>query len=386
MHRSSIAIAAIITIAGCATQPQHRSIDRLADHSSEPAINNSLASMRDQQASTPAQSESPADDLSDAFASNAEALRQSSLDTSSQQTQPQQALEANTDPIPQSTALDENSLDTNLAATPERTTTPIDSSSDTTTKVIELSPDEKRAQLIEELASILRQDSRTSATPAEALTQLAALELLEPGILTDSTLNAPALTQRETEIVTALRTMFRTSAEGTRSNAGDVSHIARAVSSASDTLGASDPLAIVTAALCSKVEGFGRYTELPVKILAGRSQPAIVYVELENFASRAGADTRGNTAHIVEITQELSLYHDADGLLAWKQPQQLVTDTSRSKRNDFFLVQRIDLPQTLTVGIYRLKVTISDKVSGHSAEIILPLEVVADANLIRKYR
>ena len=129
-----------------------------------------------------------------------------------------------------------------------------------------------------------------------------------------------------------------------------------------------------------------RYSELPGKLLAGRTHPAIVYVELENFASRPTTDARGNTAHSVEIGQEISLYHDADGLLAWKQAEQIVTDTSRSERHDFFLVHRIDLPRTLTVGIYKLKVTVRDKVSGDAAEVILALEVVADASLIRTFR
>ncbi|MFG0257844.1 MAG: hypothetical protein ACF8GE_08090 [Phycisphaerales bacterium JB043] len=377
MPRSAIALTSLLALAGCATQPQHRTIDRMATATPSPAQNTPSDDAQPQQDDATTN-----DNLTDVFAQNAEALQNASLDTPEQS--PPKPLEANTDPIPESTTLDEFALDTTLAA-PERTIEP-PVSNEPSTRIIELTEEEQRAQLIEELASMLRQDSRTSATPAESLTQLAALELLEPGILTDSTLSAPSLTQRETEIVTAFRDMLRATAEGTRSSAGDVSHISNTVHNASDELAKGDPLAIVTAALCSRVEGFGRYTELPQRLLAGRAHPAIVYVELENFASRTGSDVRGNSAHIVEITQELSLYHDADGLLAWKQPQQLVTDTSRSKRSDFFLVQRIDLPQTLTVGIYRLKVTIKDQVSGHAAEIILPLEVVADANLIRKYR
>lgn len=372
----------LLTLAGCSSNSTPRTISR----NNTPALDNSLLSMQ-QQAGADAQNNPPG--INDVFASNAQVLNdQSSLTT----TPPPQShpLQANSDQLRQVLDTSDPAHDSpnTLAATPQREihSPSTLTSPHTTSRTIEQTPQQRRAQLIEELASILRQESRISPTPAEPLTQLAALELLEPGLLPDSTLESSALTQREREISIAWRDLLRSVAQGTRSGAGDISHIPSSINTAAKTLGTGTPLSITHASLCSKVEGFGRYAELPRKILAGRSHAAIVYIELDNFASRPGTDAKGNAAHIVEISQELSLYHDADGLLAWKQPQQLVTDTSRSERHDFFLVQRIDLPQTLTVGIYRLKITVHDKVSGYSAEVILPLEVVADANLIRTFK
>ena len=77
-----------------------------------------------------------------------------------------------------------------------------------------------------------------------------------------------------------------------------------------------ETLRIATAQLCSRVEGFGVYTPLPgPKLLAGRRNAAIVYVELEHFTHRASSGPNGEPGYLVELGQELSLYHDADGLL-----------------------------------------------------------------------
>jgi hypothetical protein len=169
-------------------------------------------------------------------------------------------------------------------------------------------------------------------------------------------------------------------------SAGDLQAIPRAADAFSDRLANEQPLTITDAQLCARVEGFGRYRPLPTRLLAGRAHPGIIYTEVDHFGTRAGAGPDGEPGHNVELSQELALYHDADGLLAWRRPEQAVTDFSRNRRQDFFIVQRIDLPQTLTVGMYRLKVTVHDRVTGETAETIIPIEVVADAALIRRER
>jgi hypothetical protein len=54
-------------------------------------------------------------------------------------------------------------------------------------------------------------------------------------------------------------------------------------------------------------------------------------------------------------------------------------DTSRNKRRDFYLINRIELPSTLSIGRYQLKVIMRDLVSGAEAEAIIPIEIVAEA-------
>ena len=83
----------------------------------------------------------------------------------------------------------------------------------------------------------------------------------------------------------------------------------------------------------------------------------------------------------MNLSQALQLYHDADGTLAWSRPEEEVIETSRNKRRDFYLVNDITFPPTLTIGAYRLKVIMRDKVSGQVEERVIPFEVVADAAL-----
>lgn len=245
------------------------------------------------------------------------------------------------------------------------------------------SPAVVQSRLIQELATLLRREVRESTDPLRQYAALAALELLEPGVVPDPT-SIPTLTPREVDLLSAWRDLFRNVDEELSSASGDISALASSVNRLATRMAEWETLKIADARLCSRVEGFGQYTALPgPKMLAGRRNPAIVYVQLDHFTHRAATGDNGEAGYIVELAQELSLYHDADGLLAWRQPEQLVRDFSRERRRDFFVVQRIDLPETLSVGAYRLKITMRDKATGAIAERILPIELVADVALVR---
>lgn len=130
---------------------------------------------------------------------------------------------------------------------------------------------------------------------------------------------------------------------------------------------------IDTAALCTRVTGFGQYQAYPSsRFLAGQPLRAIVYSEVSNFVSRE--DNGGNH---VELSQSLSLFSNADDLLVWHSPQRAVVETSKNTRRDFYLIQQIELPRTLSVGKYNLKITITDNVSKTTSQRILPVEMVA---------
>lgn len=138
------------------------------------------------------------------------------------------------------------------------------------------------------------------------------------------------------------------------------------------------PLRITDARLCTRVNGFGDYVELGVNaFLAGRPSPVIVYTQVDRFASRASAGGR----QTVELSQELNIYHDADGAHCWKRPAQTISESTRSKRRDFYLTNAIELPPTLTIGKYRLKVTMRDLTGGAVAETTIPFSIVADPGL-----
>ncbi|MFN7315025.1 MAG: hypothetical protein ACK5ZG_06125 [Phycisphaerae bacterium] len=150
-------------------------------------------------------------------------------------------------------------------------------------------------------------------------------------------------------------------------------------------------LMILRTALCTRVEGFGRFDPYSTStFVQGRTLRAIVYVELDGFATRPARDSDPVMSNVaigdqvsVDLTQSLSLYHDADDLLAWHRPARGVIETSRNKRRDFYLIQQIDLPPTLTVGRYNMKVTVTDRTTQAQAEAIIPIEIVAHESALR---
>lgn len=136
------------------------------------------------------------------------------------------------------------------------------------------------------------------------------------------------------------------------------------------------PITIRDVQLCRRVEAFGVYDAFETNtMMAGRVTPwRIVYVELDHFTSRQNV---GSKVHQVRVTQEVTLY-DRDGLVVWRQPRAEITDESRNRRRDFFIVQLIRLPANLGVGEFNLKVTVTDLADGSQDEAMVSLKVVAD--------
>ena len=65
-------------------------------------------------------------------------------------------------------------------------------------------------------------------------------------------------------------------------------------------------------------------------------------------------------------------------MVVWRQPRAEITDESRNRRRDFFIVQLIRLPANLGVGEFNLKVTVTDLADGSQDEAMVSLKVVAD--------
>jgi hypothetical protein len=140
----------------------------------------------------------------------------------------------------------------------------------------------------------------------------------------------------------------------------------------------------VHAELCTRVLGFGSYTTFPAAHFpAGTEQRAIVYVEVANLPQRELGPTDTSLArqpgdrYLVDLTQETNLYNESGSLLALHVPEQRLTETSRNRRRDFFLVSQVTLPPSLSIGLYNLKVTVRDRVTGAQAEASIPIEIVA---------
>ena len=142
----------------------------------------------------------------------------------------------------------------------------------------------------------------------------------------------------------------------------------------SDRLRSQADLNIPTLSLCTKVDGFGVYEPIdPVRFIAGREHMAIIYCEVENFASNPIGDKK---EFETKLSQEAALYTET-GLLVWADKAGTVIDKSRNRRHDFFIVKKIKLPSTLTIGRYLLKVSVEDLQARRVAEQTMSIEVVA---------
>lgn len=130
-------------------------------------------------------------------------------------------------------------------------------------------------------------------------------------------------------------------------------------------------LSIPRLALCTRVMGFGVYDPIePARFAAGREHHAIIYCEVENFASTLGTGGMWET----KLTMDIVLYTET-GLAVWTDKTETILDQSRARRTDFFVRKMIKLPATLTIGRYLLKVTIIDQQANRVAEASVPIVI-----------
>lgn len=244
--------------------------------------------------------------------------------------------------------------------------------------------DELSAQLTQALGQELEATSEPFRT-AVAMIALAAAQGRDPlGAIAPGSTAAARLSPSELKSAGVVAQLL-----GTLLSPGSVTERERAAvlgqfaAKLSQGLGLTLPKAV----LCTRVRGFGKYEPFTkTDFLAGRRIRALVYVEVEGFEHRpmdtsrlGGLETEDQWS--VELSEELELRHEGDGMLAWRRPAEKVVETSRNKQRDFYLLADIDLPTTLTVGAYQLKVIVRDEVSGSIAEKLIPIGVVADPNL-----
>lgn len=245
------------------------------------------------------------------------------------------------------------------------------------------------------LTDLLNQECAAGGDSWRVYLAMAALEVVRPGglpqVITPSAIGASGLSEKEFGAVGKVREFLVAAAaldgaKGPEARAAAVLELAAKMDAA--------PMRVRAAELCSKVTGYGQYTALGRrKFVQGSPVRAIVYVEVGHFANTPvdvdptePVESRGGQRYMVELGQTLELYHDSDGVLAWRVPEQRVLEISRNKRHDFFLVHEVVLPPTLTVGAYRLKVSMKDFATGQTDEATIPLEVVADAGVAAEAR
>ncbi len=239
---------------------------------------------------------------------------------------------------------------------------------------IAVDPYVRKEELARELAEILTSLASTSDDPGSAALALAGLEMLLPTD-TDSLVDEGVLSDGEQASLDAARAFLRTmSSEGSIASPGEVATGLEVIQA---QLGKWAGLTIKKAALCTQVDGYGRYETFPsYRFIAGRAQQAIVYVELERFAQRESVGPDGQARFETKFSQRLELYHVADDLNTWNRAADTVGDVTRNRLRDYYLINQITLPANLGVGRYHLKVVTRDLIGEKVAESIIPIEIV----------
>jgi hypothetical protein len=236
-----------------------------------------------------------------------------------------------------------------------------------------------------EIERLVQSRVPSSNSPFRDALALVAADLLRPdgptGTDTIDPLTLESLSPTERETLEALRSSLREVA------GASPSEVATAMGEASQRLEQALGARIGRIELCSRVDSFGSYVPFAgTDFLARQGNRALVYVEVERFSHRAvGGNDRVTTPGdrwAVDLSQEMRLYHKADGRLAWRKASERVIDTSRNRRRDFYLVTEIELPPSLTVGSYELQVTIKDETTGSTDVLAVPIGIVADPGLV----
>lgn len=120
-------------------------------------------------------------------------------------------------------------------------------------------------------------------------------------------------------------------------------------------------LRVPTVAMCTAIEGFGRYTPLePAEYSAGKTNYILVYIEVDNFSTEKTA----SAMYRALLSLRYSLMNQA-GEEVFNRYDENIEDLARAPRQDFFLtIGPIALPKQLPAGDYTLKVEVEDVIGG----------------------
>ncbi|MEO1715940.1 MAG: hypothetical protein AAFR76_02400 [Planctomycetota bacterium] len=255
----------------------------------------------------------------------------------------------------------------------------------------ELDRGSRIAELAGELAMLLKEDAAMADDPGRPLVAAALLESIAAGVLPEADLPGGGklmLTEDERASLLALRLLAVRLVGDESDVAGDPQRVREVLLDAAEGLREHARVHIVRAELCERAPGFGSYVPLERRtFLAGRTNRVVVYAEVDHFglrpASEAEAAVEGDRV-AADLKQEMELYLRAgDPNPTWQRTVNWLPRTSRRGFRDLFVATPIELPATLSVGEYDLKVRIVDEVSGAQDEATIPIRLVADASALR---
>lgn len=132
-------------------------------------------------------------------------------------------------------------------------------------------------------------------------------------------------------------------------------------------------LQLRNATFSHKINSFGDYEQF-ARDEFDAGQPVLVYVEVQNFSSQMGGDSRYKTR--LRSTIEI---HKAgrgpDSGLVHTQEFPATEDTCRNLRQDYFHSYRLDLPADLSPGPHVVKLMVEDEISQRIATTSLSFVV-----------
>jgi hypothetical protein len=228
-------------------------------------------------------------------------------------------------------------------------------------------------QLAIDLARELYASGAYSDQPLRELVVIAAMNMVDADRKLDPAA-IPDLTESERTVLATLQAFFADLNAGLQTTAPDEvqQHVADAAAKLRQSLVHEPQLQAPIIALCTRVNGFGDYAPFDdYSFTAGLENKAIVYLEIDDFVS----EINNKGEYVTELSQQLTIYSERDGIPQWKDDWQSAVDVTKNKRQDFFTVQVITIPKNLSVGKYTLKARVRDEKSKAEAEISLGFEV-----------
>jgi hypothetical protein len=183
---------------------------------------------------------------------------------------------------------------------------------------------------------------------------------------------SPAIGHRERELISQFVTSIGKVDRRFSDPLLDTDAVLASIDDLRDSLRDTAELTIPTVALCSRVQTFGIYDEIPAaRLRAHQVNQVIVYCEVDHFKSRFD-ESSGQFR--TELGSHLELF-TASGQSIWSQTESQITDLSRQQREDFFLAQLVSFPGNISAGEYVLKVAITDSHAQKTTEAVHRFEV-----------
>jgi hypothetical protein len=189
-----------------------------------------------------------------------------------------------------------------------------------------------------------------------------------PTAAKEETPRVAAVTEPKADLV--VRAQPAAPAKETRETPPDARPITHEVPAAVFAAEDRDPLKIGRVQLCRKVLGFGSFEPLgESNVKAG--QRLLVYCEVTGMQPEPK-----NASFVSRLSSKLEIRSAGSGAVLWARELGPAEDVCGSRRHDFYVNYRVDLPRSLAPGDYRLRLTQTDLIASRSTSTEIPLAIV----------